>query len=146
VSRLRVALLFALVACAPTYHSAPRYRYNAPAADALEAEAAASCPPHPDGGPTRPFVTDGCSLWPDGLFSSASWQRCCVKHDIAYWCGGTQQQREDADRELAACVRDEYAGWMAGLMWAGVRVGGHWSVPFYWRWGYGREYPSRYTD
>jgi hypothetical protein len=37
----------------------------------------------PAGTPTRAFLTDGCSWWPDG-----AWQECCVTHEIAYWCGG----------------------------------------------------------
>ena len=38
--------------------------------------------------PSYPFTTDGCTLWPDGF-----WQSCCVEHDMAYWCGGSAEER-----------------------------------------------------
>ena len=45
------------------------------------------------------FATDGCSLFPDrALVGSADWCDCCLAHDLAYWRGGTESQRLDADR------------------------------------------------
>lgn len=86
-----------------------------------------------------PFASDGCSLFPDrDLISQADWCACCVEHDVAYWKGGTTEQREAADRRLADCVRtatgDEA---LARVMYEGVRAGG--SPYFYnwYRWGYG---------
>jgi hypothetical protein len=131
-----------LVGCALTYHTAPRYRYYPPAAEAAEADAIAYCRAlgDPAGIPERPFVTDGCSAWPDG-----TWQECCVRHDMAYWCGGTREQRRLADERLRECVA-EHSGWVAALMRAGVWAGGPPWFPARWRWGYGHPYPAGYTE
>ena len=91
--------------------------------------------------PPHPFTTDGCSLWPDG-----PWVECCVLHDRAYWCGGSAEERERADRTLEACVESAGSSATAGAMWLGVRIGGvpWWPAP--WRWGYGWDYPAGYVD
>jgi hypothetical protein len=53
----------------------------------------------------RPFTSDGCSLFPDSsLVSEDDWCSCCFEHDIAYWRGGTAEERDIADRKLQACV------------------------------------------
>jgi hypothetical protein len=136
------ALSALTVACALTYHTAPRYRFYPPAAEEAAQKAADYCRDlgEPAGTPERPFLTDGCSMWPDGV-----WQECCVAHDMAYWCGGTEDHRKSADDRLAACVSAEYAGWMAALMRAGVWVGGPPWIPARWRWGYGHRYPAGYA-
>jgi hypothetical protein len=142
--RCAIAALAALAAgCALTYHTAPRYRYYPPAAEEVEAEAAAYCRAlgEPAGEPEYRFVTDGCSVWPDGV-----WQECCVEHDMAYWCGGSREDREKADERLQECVTEKYAGWMGWMMRAGVRIGGPPWMPARWRWGYGHRYPSSYTE
>ena len=142
-----IGLVLAL-GCTPTYHRASRYRYDRSAAAALEARADAKCRERrgPLPMPAEPFRTDGCSLWPDGMFTGESWQSCCVEHDIAYWCGGTRGMRRQADEALRQCVAERYHGWMGALMKPGVRVGGAPWVPAYWRWGYGHKYPAGYTD
>ena len=49
-----------------------------------------------------PFTTDGCSLFPDrALVGRADWCDCCLAHDLAYWRGGTEEQRLTADRAPA---------------------------------------------
>ncbi|WP_216662021.1 hypothetical protein [Niveibacterium sp. COAC-50] len=41
----------------------------------------------------KPFTTDGCSSFPDGTpWQQTLWLDCCVKHDIAYWIGGTKEE------------------------------------------------------
>lgn len=132
-----------LAACAPTYHTAPRYRFYPPAAERVEAAAELRCRAlgEPGGSPVRRFVTDGCSLWPDGW-----WQECCVEHDMAYWCGGTWAQRKQADERLAECVADRAGAWLGALMELGVRLGAPPWMPAYWRWGYGRDYRAGYPD
>ncbi len=41
-----------------------------------------------------PFTTDGCSRFPDGTLSEPDlWLECCTVHDVAYWHGGTDEQR-----------------------------------------------------
>ncbi len=86
--------------------------------------------------PPKPFVSDGCSCWPD-----SNWVECCVKHDFIYWKGGTRQQRIEADRIFKECVSQKNAA-MAAIMYPGVRLGGVWWLPTPFRWGFGWEYPQ----
>jgi len=92
------------------------------------------------------FSSDGCSMFPDqSLINSDDWCRCCFEHDIAYWKGGTEEERLTADLSLRQCVLkstgDEA---LAEMMYQGVRVGG--SPYFYnwYRWGYGWNYERKY--
>jgi len=95
----------------------------------------------------EPFSTDGCSLFPDrSLINNSDWCRCCLIHDLAYWRGGTAEERLLADQELRACVQQatENQG-LATLMYGGVRAGG--GPDFYtsYRWAYGWPYGRGYT-
>ncbi len=93
-----------------------------------------------------PFRSDGCSLFPDrSVISQADWCSCCFKHDLAYWRGGTYQERTAADQRLKSCVLKKTGNkTLATLMYEGVRVGG--SPYFYnwYRWGYGWPYERKY--
>ncbi len=89
----------------------------------------------------KAFSTDGCSEFPDGTLEHKTlWQKCCIQHDLAYWLGGTEQQRADADQALKVCVAAVGEPQIAAIMLAGVRVGGSpfWPTPY--RWGYGWPY------
>jgi hypothetical protein len=88
--------------------------------------------------PPYHFTTDGCSMWPDD-----GWVRCCVEHDMAYWCGGTSADRTRADATFRDCVSALHGAPMAWLMYASVRVGGAPWEPFPWRWAYGWDYCRR---
>jgi len=94
----------------------------------------------------KDFTSDGCSLFPDrSLISAKDWCDCCFQHDIAYWQGGTEEQRLEADEKLRACVLaktgDEI---LANAMYKGVRAGGSpWFYNWY-RWGYGWSYDRKY--
>lgn len=93
----------------------------------------------------QPFTSDGCSAFPDGtLFQQTLWQQCCTNHDLAYWQGGTYQQRLDADLALNSCVSSIGEPEIAKLMLAGVRVGGSPYWPTSFRWGYGWKYLKPY--
>jgi len=96
--------------------------------------------------PMQPFSTDGCSMFPDrSLISQADWCDCCLAHDLAYWRGGTAEERLSADRELAACVQAASHNQALGnLMFAGVRAGGgpYFFTPY--RWGYGWQFGRLY--
>ena len=81
--------------------------------------------------PDDPGISDGCTLFPDG-----DWFECCQIH-VAYAKGGTAADRQEADRELAECVRAGGRPLVASLMYAGVRFGGAEWLPFGWRWGKG---------
>lgn len=81
----------------------------------------------------QPFISDGCSRFPD-----ADWYDCCLAHDVAYWLGGDESLRLQADETLMQCVADAGYPLIADMMFAGVRLGG---VPYFatpYRWGYGQ--------
>ncbi len=94
----------------------------------------------------KPFTSDGCSLFPDAsLISSDDWCSCCFQHDLAYWRGGTAEERKAADQQLRDCVQEKTGDRaLATMMYDGVRFGG--SPYFYnwYRWGYGWSYDRKY--
>lgn len=94
-----------------------------------------------------PFTTDGCSMFPDhSLVSETDWCSCCVEHDLAYWRGGSETEREAADQGLRQCVQRSTGDTvLAELMYAGVRAGGEARFPTSYRWGYGWPYGRGYT-
>jgi hypothetical protein len=94
----------------------------------------------------QPFTTDGCSLFPDRApIGRADWCHCCIVHDLAYWRGGTSEARLDADEQLKACVhKASGSNALAGIMFAGVRVGGGPHLPTPYRWGYGWPFGRPY--
>lgn len=95
----------------------------------------------------KPFLSDGCSAFPDGTpLQQTLWLECCTNHDLAYWQGGTQAQRSEADLALEACVSKVGEPQIARLMLAGVRVGGSPIWPTQFRWGYGWPYPRTYRE
>ncbi len=92
------------------------------------------------------FATDGCSRFPDhSLISNHDWCHCCVVHDLAYWRGGTAEERLVADEALRDCVETTTRNRaLAEVMFAGVRAGGG---PYFYtsyRWGYGWKYGRNY--
>jgi len=95
-----------------------------------------------------PFVSDGCSLFPDGwVHEKDLWCDCCFKHDLAYWRGGTREQRQIADQALSECVKKRTkSDLLAEMMHTGVRFGGHPIFPNWYRWGYGWPYGRGYQQ
>lgn len=93
------------------------------------------------------FSSDGCSLLPDGTFQERNkWCVCCQEHDIAYWQGGTAEQRQQADETLRVCVVERTGDEkLAEAMYLGVRGGGHPVFPTWYRWGYGWPYGRGYA-
>jgi hypothetical protein len=92
------------------------------------------------------FTSDGCSLFPDGTITDrAKWCGCCLMHDIAYWRGGTEEERKRADAALRDCVL-EHTGdkALSETMYLGVRAGGHPVLPAWYRWAYGWSYGRGY--
>ena len=85
------------------------------------------------------FTSDGCSLFIDGTFENPElWKECCLKHDIAYWQGGTREEREAADLAFKKCVEKKTGNSeLAELMYQAVRTGGEPYFPTWYRWGYG---------
>lgn len=94
----------------------------------------------------KDFTSDGCSLFPDGTISDrAKWCECCLQHDIAYWRGGTENERRKADEKLRSCVLKRTGDKaLAETMYLGVRAGGHPVFPTWYRWGYGWTYGRGY--
>lgn len=94
----------------------------------------------------RDFTTDGCSFFPDGDAENPErWHDCCVHHDMAYWRGGTAEERETADLGLRDCVAARTARpTLANQMYRGVRIGGAPLLPTTFRWGYGWGYGRGY--
>lgn len=92
------------------------------------------------------FRSDGCSLFPDSSPDQRSmWCDCCFLHDIAYWKGGSAEDRLLADEALRTCVRERTGNKvLANVMFEGVRVGGHPVFPNWYRWGYGWNYGRGY--
>lgn len=92
-------------------------------------------------GDLKPFISDGCSVFPDGTESQKKlWYQCCFFHDKAYWQGGSYSERENADLELHSCVANVGEPEIAAIMLAGARVGGTPYFPTEFRWGYGWPY------
>ena len=90
------------------------------------------------GADLAPFTSDGCSSFPDGTAQKPTlWLHCCIRHDFAYWMGGTEAERLHADEELQRCVADTGEKDIANLMFQGVRAGGGPMFPTPYRWGYG---------
>ncbi|MDG1138799.1 MAG: hypothetical protein P8N49_04695 [Opitutales bacterium] len=85
------------------------------------------------------FTSDGCSLFMDGTFEQPElWKECCHLHDLAYWRGGTREEREQADLTFRNCVEKKTKNsHLALLMYQAVRAGGKPHFPTWYRWGYG---------
>ncbi len=76
----------------------------------------------------------------------ALWCDCCLAHDIAYWQGGTKEDRKHADEVLRECVlRSTGSKALADMMYNGVRAGGHPAFLTWYRWGYGWKYGKAYA-
>lgn len=98
-------------------------------------------------GELKAFTSDGCSLFPNGTPRQKDlWLDCCFAHDMAYWMGGTSDERERADRDLRDCVAHAGEPEIAELMLAGVRAGGTPWLPTTFRWGYGWPWPRGYRE
>ena len=93
----------------------------------------------------KPFISDGCSAFPDGTREQNTlWLKCCIEHDRAYWAGGSYDERLQADKALQECMETVGEPEIARIMLAGVRVGGSPYFPTRFRWGYGWPYPRWY--
>jgi len=55
--------------------------------------------------PPRPFIFDGCTLFPDKI-GTLSLKEICLAHDIAYWIGGTPDEKKAADQKFKDDLSD----------------------------------------
>lgn len=93
----------------------------------------------------RPFVSDGCSKWPNGTRKRPNaWLKCCFDHDMAYWLGGTKKQKNESDDLLKSCVEKSFSNAVAILMYLGVKIGGEPTYRSSYRWGFGWNYDRGY--
>ena len=72
----------------------------------------------------KDFTSDGCSIFPDkSLITKEDWCDCCFEHDIAYWKGGTEEERLKADIALRDCIIEKTGNKeLADIMYSGVRL------------------------
>lgn len=70
----------------------------------------------------RTFKSDQCTFWPDSSFSN-DWSHCCIQHDLYYWAGGSDKERQLVDQELKSCIQESSGPLNAKLMFIGVRLG-----------------------
>ena len=92
------------------------------------------------------FSSDGCTLFLNGTPDDRMlWCDCCFNHDIAYWRGGSEEERKEADKMLQACALERTGSKaLADTMYEGVRFGGSAVFPTWYRWGYGWKYGRGY--
>ncbi len=84
------------------------------------------------------YVSDKCTWFPDCDYGD-----CCSEHDKAYFFGGTRKERREADRRLYECVKGKGRGFVAKMMWVGVRIGGAGFLPTRFRWGFGEDWAKK---
>jgi hypothetical protein len=92
----------------------------------------------------KPFSTDGCSQSPNS-YEGQKIVECCVAHDVSYWLGGTQDQKDKADYDFEACVSKKSGPVVAEIYFRGVRVGGGANGINTFRWGYGWDTNRSYS-
>ena len=89
------------------------------------------------------YSSQGCATAPDrSVIESSDWCDCCREHDIAYWRGGTKQQRDHADVRLRKCINvktndDELANNMTES--ANRGEGAYFFAGYRWGYGWQRE-------
>lgn len=85
-----------------------------------------------------PFRSDGCTMSPDEVPSKGyDFLECCVKHDFAYWQGGTFEQKSEADLVFKACISERSTPEIGDIYYGAVRIGGGPQFDTSFRWGYG---------
>lgn len=71
-----------------------------------------------------PFRTDYCTGYAEGTFSDPhAWKHCCLSHDLFFWAGGTETERDKADLGLKACVEETGHALQAQIIYLAVRAG-----------------------
>ncbi|WP_413560586.1 hypothetical protein [Bdellovibrio sp. HCB209] len=92
----------------------------------------------------QPFTSDGCSMSPNGPRAKPNgFLECCVNHDLAYWQGGTLEQKQTADLALQACITENSNEKIGKVFYEAVSLGGGPQFNTSFRWGYG--WPKRRT-
>lgn len=99
----------------------------------------------------KPFTTDGPS---DGyLRVLIGWrhpefrklvEKAAFEHDLAYWVGGTEGERADADEDFRNALNPDEFPVLSSLYHGAVRKFGR--APASWRWGFGWRDLSLHGD
>lgn len=77
------------------------------------------------------FETDYCTNYPEGTKREPElWKHCCLKHDLDFWAGGTEEDRFTADLELKSCIEKTGNKKQAQIMYWGVRLGSYSPVKY----------------
>ncbi len=101
-----------------------------------------SCSVFAGGAHLKSFMTDGCTMFPEGTPRRPSlWKHCCFEHDLRYWFGGASADMDFADESLKQCVKEAAGSFWANLIYQGVREG-HYSPiknQYHWSWGWEPE-------
>lgn len=90
--------------------------------------------------PPKIFKQDGCTLFPDKIFSS-DFSKACFDHDVVYWYGGTKEEKEIADQNLKKTVAE--SGFFGFILQEPIYLGVHafgdtWLTKFFdANWGFG---------
>ncbi len=98
-----------------------------------------------------PFETDYCTGYAEGTHEQPNlWKQCCIEHDLYFWAGGSQADRNQTDLRLKSCIEKTGATFQANLMYLGVRIGGMSPIKFKGKqwgnaWGEGRSHYQKLT-
>ena len=104
---------------------------------AFEAGAEESSPSH-KAPILKDFETDYCTMFSEGTSESPNaWKQCCFDHDLRFWFGGSEDQRDLADTRLRDCVEQTGHPKIAKAMYYGVRAGKHSPIKNKYQWGWG---------
>lgn len=90
------------------------------------------------------FCTDGCTSVND---LDPEFIHCCVSHDLAYYKGGTIQEKDKADASLRVCIQQSTSGFDLFSSSFGVATtdfGGEGETG--WGYGWGSTRPSKYHN
>jgi len=92
--------------------------------------------------PDYEFTQDGCTLFPDRL-PGHDFRTVCLKHDIAYWAGGTAERQRAVNRQFREDIATvgPFGPLLAWPMYIGVVYFGDNGVSrvVNSHWGYGWE-------
>jgi hypothetical protein len=83
-------------------------------------------------------------LWKFFTGKQEPWFIECVKHDWAYYNGGTYKQRLEADQKLYEAVKKTGHPIWALIIYIAVRFGGSTYWPLPWRWGFKYDWFEKY--
>ena len=81
------------------------------------------------------FTTDACTMFPNKI-DGIDLTDICIEHDMAYWAGGTEEQRRMADIKMRKAV-SEKSKFLGEIMYFLSRITGNAKCPFPQKWGYG---------